>query len=296
MRIIVVLGFSFVFLSILANAEKQHYETYLPVVFRVEADSRFGVVQTGGGDASINALDLANYYNYGWGESIWKKQRMEMVARPSIPEIGLDAFIAAHPDRYWVIGNEPNVPNQDNLSPVAYAKLYHDWAERIRNISPTAKIINGGIVNWPDVSSALIYISRFREEHRKLYNIYPIVDVWSVHAYPPVGMDSDGRLHSVCDTAQPKRMVRDSVAYLRGIGESAPVWLTELGMDWSTDGDPCVALFMSEMVSWLKQTRLVDRWYWFSTNASTEGLGGNLVNADGTVTTLGRLYADLSRK
>ncbi|MBI4317708.1 MAG: hypothetical protein HY675_04390 [Chloroflexi bacterium] len=264
-------------------------------------DQRFGVVvaDTVGTDMSsvLNSLCVRTYYKYGWGEPLPGFERIQMVGRTNISEVGLDAFIRSHLGSYWMVGNEPNVPNQDNLSPAAYAQLFHNWAVRIKGLDPTAKILNAGIGNFPDVvgvpGGGLAYIRDFRESHRILFGTYPSVDVWNIHAYPPFFV-ADGRLQSFCDTSFPKLHISEVARYLRASGEMQPIWLTEFGMDWGNDQDPCVVTFMTDMVGWLATTGLVNRWYWFSLNGQSWGFGGNLVDLAGTPTILGQTYRGLA--
>lgn len=220
-----------------------------------------------------------------------------MVARDNISESGLDDFIRSHPGLYWQIGNEPNVPNQDNLSPADYAQRYNYWYRRIKGLDPSAKLLNGGIVNWPDVMGyygwAVAYINDFRESYRAMYGEYPPVDVWSIHAFPPFYVNDDGWLTSYCETAELKRFIAEAVQYLRSAGESQPIWLTEFGINHRDDADPCMVPFMTDIVHWLEESQLVDRWYWFSLNSGSGNHSGNLVTPSGDLTVLGGTYRDL---
>ncbi|MCL5265277.1 MAG: glycosyl hydrolase [Chloroflexi bacterium] len=263
---------------------------------------RFGVAGAGypGRDskANLDAMGIYSYYEYDWGEPLPGKERIQMVARNYISDSGLDNFIRSHPGMYWQIGNEPNVPNQDNLTPTQYAQRYHDWAQRIKAIDPSAKLLNAGIVNYPDIfgiPGGVPYLRDFRESYRSLYGAYPQVDVWNIHAFPPFYQTPNGKLHSYCDTAMLKQFVSDAVQYLRSAGESNPVWLSEFGMDWADDPDPCTLTFMKDMINWLKQTRLVDRWYWWTVCAwCLDGKGGSLFGTDGNLSALGQTWRDLA--
>ncbi|MBI4319144.1 MAG: hypothetical protein HY675_11695 [Chloroflexi bacterium] len=245
----------------------------------------------------LDALNVRSYYQYAWGEPLAGKERIQMVARSNIREEGLDAFISSHPGQYWQIGNEPNVPNQDNLTPQEYAQVYYSWSRRIKTIDQSAKILNGGIVNYPDVvgywGGALQYLKDFREAYRGMYGEFPSIDVWNLHAFPPFYY-ANGRMNTYCDTSFPKYFIVEVVQYLRSVGEQQPVWLTEFGMDWGDDSDPCMLTFMTDLVHWLEDTRLIDRWYWFSTNAASRGNGGNLVDLSSNLTAPGTRYRDLA--
>ncbi len=276
-------------------------DSFVQVASEGPYDGRFGVIGSEipgfTGSAILDALNMQSYYEYEWGPAMTGKQRLQMVGRSYQSYAGLDEFIGSHPGSYWLIGNEPNVPNQDNHSPAAYAQIYHDWVGRIKGIDPTAKTVNGGIANWPDVvghpGAGLAYLREFREAYRVQYGESPPIDVWNIHAYPPF-FEEGVRLRSVCDTAEPKRYVAEVVQYLRSVGETQQVWLTEFGMDHALENDPCAVTFMTDMVGWLEQTGLVDRWYWFHLNAQSDGFFGNLVDLQGNLTALGQAYRDLS--
>ena len=276
------------------------YHAYLPTVQSPLADQRFGVVGVGLDGPHrkpiLDSLRVSSYYLYEWGELAPDRDTIQMVGRDYIGENGLEDFIRSHPGLYWQIGNEPNVPNQDNLSPADYAQKHRYWTKRIKAIDPSAKILNGGIANWPDVvgvsGAAVSYIKEFRESYWMMFGEYPQVDVWSIHAYPPFRY-VDGQRRSICDTAAPKRFIQEAAEYLRGVGEYGPIWLTEFGMEWGDDSDECMGRFMTDMVHWLKQTDYVSRWYWFAVNPREDGFGGALVDLDGNLTNLGKRYREL---
>lgn len=284
--------------TLLANethADTPAYKIHLPFVTKLHEpfDPRFGVVHSLGGTPALQALRISSYYGYAWGDPLPGAERIQMVGRPYISDEGLNEFISTHRANYWMVGNEPNNPSQDDLSPQEYAKSYFFWYNRIKSLDPQAKLIAGQIVNYPTAGDAIVYLDTFREEYKSNYGSYPKADVWAIHAYPPFEVDSEGKLHSICSTATLKEMVLSSIDYLRSEGETAPIWLTEFGLDWAKDDNPCYPPFMTDMVTWLK-TQDIKRWFWYSMNATAYGHGGSLVNLDGQPTSLGLLYRDLS--
>ncbi|MCP4591363.1 MAG: hypothetical protein GY842_11500, partial [bacterium] len=65
------------------------------------------------------------------------------VLRPKVEEI--TAIARANPASLWLVGNEPDVIWQDNLTPATYAQLYHDAYVAIKDADPTAQVAIGGV-------------------------------------------------------------------------------------------------------------------------------------------------------
>ena len=262
-----------------ASAE---YLVFLPQIYK--ADLRFGVVQTYGPTAAIKNLGTWTYYQYGWGQPYtFDVERVQMVARPNIPTTGLSDFMASYPGLTYLIGNEPNNPSQDNLTASAYASTVRNWTVWLKGIDPFARIAAGQVVNWPDAASAVAYLEAARQAHQTMYGVPMQPEIWTIHAY------SNG---NSCDAQETINAITTMATYLRGIG-ATQVWLTEVGTLFVADADPCQSAYMTTVVQWLKGSSLVDRWYWFSSQARQDGFGGNLVNLDGTLTPLGINYRNL---
>ena len=73
------------------------------------------------------------------------------------------AAMKASGSAWWSLGNEPNDPNQDNVSAEAYAELYHafeGWAAG----APGCRLVSAGIGNadWN-------WAEAFREAYRRKY-------------------------------------------------------------------------------------------------------------------------------
>ena len=79
----------------------------------------------------------------------------------------------------WIIGNEPECPNQDNLAPAKYAERYHEAYEKIKGWDPTAQIAIGGIVEPTPLR--LRWLDKVLEAHQQQNGEPMIVDVWNIH-------------------------------------------------------------------------------------------------------------------
>ena len=190
-------------------------------------------------------------------------------------------------DAWWSLGNEPNDPNQDDVSAEEYAELYHifeGWSRTARRVH----IVPAGIANadWQ-------WAQAFREAYYERYERYPRVDAWNIHNYIlEPGLDP-------YDVEEFQRRIQDFRAWMDRIGDGdKPLFLTEFGVLY---GDGCcgrpvdppekIQAFMTETVRWLLESEAVTAWAWFSTRC--EHLNGDLMTQTGELTDLGLVYREL---
>ncbi|MGC8781895.1 MAG: glycosyl hydrolase, partial [Anaerolineae bacterium] len=98
---------------------------------------------------------------------------------PALEQI--QATAAAAPASLWLIGNEPDVPWQDNATPEQYAAAYGLLYRAIKQADPTARIAIGGISQPTPLR--LAYLDRILAAYRAQYAAEMPVDVWNVHAF-----------------------------------------------------------------------------------------------------------------
>ncbi len=55
-------------------------------------------------------------------------------------------YATEHRGTLWLVGNEPDCPFQDCITPSRYAELYHELYYIIKSADPTAKVAIGGVV------------------------------------------------------------------------------------------------------------------------------------------------------
>ena len=199
------------------------------------------------------------------------------------------------PGQTWIIGNEPDVIWQDNLTPEAYAAAYHAYYAAIKGADPSALFAVAGVAQPTPLR--LAYLDRVLTTYQQTYGQTMPVDVWTVHNFVlreergswgaeiPPGFDdvTTGRLAEVGDHARidlfeaQLREFRDWMAQ-RGY-RNAPLALTEFGILMPAEyGFPseAVAAYLSltmDLLSTLADpatgyppdgNRLVQRWAWFS--------------------------------
>jgi Glycosyl hydrolase catalytic core len=116
----------------------------------------------------------------------------------------------ANPGSLWLIGNEPDVKWQDNVTPERYAAIYGELHAAIKAADPTAQVAIGGASQPTPLRMA--YLDRVLAAYRAQFGAEMPVDVWNIHAFIlreergswgidiPPGMDADqGQLYEIVD-------------------------------------------------------------------------------------------------
>ncbi|MCP4427367.1 MAG: hypothetical protein GY803_23005 [Chloroflexi bacterium] len=233
------------------------------------------------------------------------------------------AVAEAQPGAVWIVGNEPDVVWQDNLTAERYAELYHAVYQFIKERDPSAQIAVAGVAQPTPLR--LAYLDRILAAYEDLAGEPMPVDIWTIHAFIlreetgswgvdiPPGMDgANGRLYEIADhnnIAIFRQFVFDFRAWMaeRGYADR-PLAVTEMGILMPFDyGFPpeVVVDFIAQAFDFLATAvddtgyaadggRLVQRWFWYSLNDREDSYPtGNLYDPDtGQLTALGQAYAD----
>ena len=253
---------------------------------------RFGVCV---GDAEVTAAQLDAlgpvwYMDYRWSTpTLAGHERLYTVRCWEVQQDrgAIAAAMQASGSAWWSLGNEPNDPAQDNVTPEEYATLYaafEQWAEA----APQCCIAPAGIANadWN-------WAQAFREAFRGTYGRYPRVDAWNVHNYIlEPALDP-------YDAAEFQRRLLAFRRWMETIGDAQkPLLLTEFGVLYGAgccerplDPPERIMAFMHSVVDWLEGSSAVTAWAWFSTYSHI--FNGNLMTQDGELTGLGGVYRDL---
>ena len=256
---------------------------------------REGVVMLGRvSGESLDALGPVWYYQYGFeGPDVPEHARV-MLVRPHDSSTRLADAMRARPGALWLVGNEPNDPFQDALSPCAYARFFR-WVERIAARSDWgARLVPAGIANADSV-----YAQAFLDCYQALYGREPRVAAWNVHNYI---LDEGMSQYDV--EAFKERIVafRD---WMRDAGQShLPLLLTEYGVLYGSgccgkpaEGPEEGVAFLRATTGWLQETDHVQAWAWFCLDSrSADGVSqfnGDLLAADGALSPFGQAYAEL---
>ncbi len=93
----------------------------------------------------------------------------------------IEEVIAANPGAVWIVGNEPDVVWQDNVTAERYAEIYHDVYSMIKQQDPTAQVAIAGVAQ--PTPMRLSYLDKVIETYQALYNEPLPVDIWTIHAF-----------------------------------------------------------------------------------------------------------------
>ncbi|MHB1295993.1 MAG: glycosyl hydrolase [Anaerolineae bacterium] len=234
----------------------------------------------------LSRLGVHWYYTYDYtGEALAGFQRVRLV-RPHEDIDALRGVARAARGSWWIVGNEPNDPNQDNLSPVAYAAWYHRVTRILQAADPSARLVPAGIAN-ADPTWAAAFLTAYREA----YGCRPPADAWNVHVYI---LEPD---RDPADVAEFRRRIVAFREWMAEVGEAdTPLWLTEFGVLYGSGegGRPVVTparlqAYIAETVAWLEGTEYVQAYAWFA-NDTHGRFYGDLFEGAGQLTECGEAY------
>jgi hypothetical protein len=89
--------------------------------------------------------------------------------------------IAAQPGSVWIVGNEPDVIWQDNVTPERYAEIYHEAYTFIKERDPLAQLAMAGVAQPTPLG--LAYLERVLLAYQEKFGEPMPVDIWTVHAF-----------------------------------------------------------------------------------------------------------------
>ncbi len=151
----------------------------------------------------------------------------------------------ANPGSLWLIGNEPDVKWQDNVTPERYATVYRELHAAIKAADPTAQVAIGGVSQPTPLRMA--YLDRVLAAYRAQFGAEMPVDVWNVHTFIlreerdswgvdiPPGLDvAQGQLYEIADHKDMEIFRRQIIDFRRWMAERGlrdkPLIVTEYGI------------------------------------------------------------------
>ncbi len=228
----------------------------------------------------------------------WQMVRVHEDCITPAPE-AIQSIAALVPGQVWIIGNEPDVIWQDNVTPEKYAIFYHELYYLIKASDPDALIAVGGISQSTPLR--LKYLDRVLLTYYKIYNEPMPMDWWTVHGYvlreqknswgveiPPGFEVIQGELYEIGDHGRLDLFESQLVSFRHWMAEHGyqhiPLALTEFGILMPASyGFPSetIANYLEETFTWLYQSQdtsigypgdgyhLVQKWAWFSISDPT---------------------------
>ncbi|MEZ4770209.1 MAG: CARDB domain-containing protein [Caldilineales bacterium] len=152
---------------------------------------RFGVTVAGHleiTDYNVGVLRSGRYLNWRADVDPFHPAAMDYYFMVRVGEGGywpagedLAAAVRNNPGSTWIIGNEADVVWQDNTTPEAYARNFHDAYTFIKGIDPTARFVISGIVQASTLR--LAWLERVWNSYRANYGVDIPVDIWNIHTY-----------------------------------------------------------------------------------------------------------------
>lgn len=292
--------------------------------------SRFGVGLVDGSPDQVRALGLEWFtptFQPDYDPPPGTSMPRFLPINPPLGEAEARALVSKHRGSYWLVGNEPNVPDMTygGTDPDTYARSLNFYHRVLRDEDPTAKLVGPNVLNWrdtcngcPGFPAGMGWTLRMRATYLKLFQAEPPLDVWSLHTYEldwhklPMG---NAAKHIA--QIQGMRDWLDSIPALSG----APMWLTEIGIHWGYPGmefrgdlayptgqfdTAHVERWMRELFGWLNDNAdqlNIERWFLFPLSTTifeayqSQWAGVTLMDGPQTnapITYLGRVYQELA--
>ena len=293
--------------------------------------ARFGVTGSEIGAAEARRAGLPYGSLLSWNVSaepqgsaaeFWQLVRLDEDGIRRTTWADIEQTIAANPGSFWIIGNEPDVKWQDNVTPERYAEHYHELYTFIKARDPEANLVIGGVSQSTPLRRA--YLDRVLDTYETLYGEPLPVDVWNVHAFVlreeagswgvdiPPGMEGEEGIlyeledHDNLDILQ--QNLFDFRAWMadRGYGDR-PLVISEYGILMPEDyGFPLerVGAFLTGTFDIFRTMangtgyaaddgRLVQWWFWYSLYDGQLYPTGNLWDSERQeLTPLGKVWTD----
>jgi hypothetical protein len=302
----------------------------LPVAPPGRARFGLGVPGTAGSvsDYPIDRLGIGWYLNWRVerapycpeGVAFWQMVRVSGAGyRPG--EGVLREIAAANPGAVWLIGNEPDVRWQDNVTPERYAEVYAELYWLLKSVDPACQVAIGGVSQPTPLR--LAYLDRVLAAYQERHGGPMPVDLWNVHNFLlreergswgvdiPPGVDAnEGVLYEIDDHDDIARFRDQLLSFRRWMAERGyrdrPLVVSEYGIlmpsDYGFDAARVRAFMYTTFDLFVTgrddgvgypqdEGRLVQYWAWYSL-ADTVYPTGNLFDpGDRSVTPLGVAFA-----
>ncbi|MFQ5610892.1 MAG: hypothetical protein ACE5H9_02020 [Anaerolineae bacterium] len=255
------------------------------------------------------------------GIEFWQMVRVgEEGYRPDAATI--ERIARANPGATWLIGNEPDVIWQDNVTPARYAELYHELYHLLKETDPAARVAIGGITQPTPLR--LQYLEMVVSSYESRYGQAMPVDVWNIHNFilreergswgvdiPPGFEVEQGILFELEDHDDLERFKAQIITFRQWMADHGqrekPLIVSEYGILMPEDyGFPLerVKRFMYGTYDFMlnardeqlgypaDDNRLVQRWAWYSLADDLYPTGNFIDLESGELTSLGHAHQE----
>lgn len=236
--------------------------------------------------------DLPEVADMTWWQTVRLGQVGEWGEWPAVQD-QMIAVLTERPGSFWLIGNEPDVRWQDNVTADRYAEQYHDIYRFIKEYDPSAQVAAGGIALPTPLR--LRYLDDVLAHYEATYGEPMPVDLWHIHTFtlreeldswgigiPPGMDDTAGRLYEIEDHGDIELLKSHVVVFREWMAANGyadtPLAITEFGILLPEDyGFPVefVGDYLREAVDYFRTAtgetgmagddrRLVQYWFWYS--------------------------------
>jgi hypothetical protein len=226
----------------------------------------------------------------------------------------------ANPGSTWLIGNEPDVIWQDNVTPASYAQWYHELYQLLKESDPTCRVAIGGVTQPTPLR--LQYLELVLASYRERYGEDMPVDVWNIHNFilreernswgvdiPPGLTVDQGILFELDDHDDLAIFKAQIIAFRQWLADRGqrdkPLIVSEYGILMPEDygfGPERVQTFLYETYKFMltatdeqlgypaDDNRLVQRWAWYSLSDDAYPTGNFVDFKTGQLTQLGQAH------
>lgn len=226
----------------------------------------------------------------------------------------------ANPGATWLIGNEPDVIWQDNMTPARYAEWYHQLYALLKEADPTCQVAIGGVTQPTPLR--LQYLEQVWAAYQAQYGEVMPVDVWNIHNFilreergswgvdiPPGLAVDQGTLFEVADHDDLEIFKAQIFNFRQWLAEhgqrNKPLIVSEYGILMPADygfGPERVQQFLYGTYEFMlnaadetlgypaDDNRLVQRWAWYSLSDNRYPTGNLIDPKTGALTPLGQAH------
>lgn len=228
----------------------------------------------------------------------------------------------ANPGATWLIGNEPDVIWQDNVTPARYAEWYHKLYYLLKEADPMCRVAIAGVSQPTPLR--LQYLEMVLASYQARYGEPIPVDIWNVHAFIlreergnwgvdiPPGLTADrGILYEVDDHDDLEVFKAQVISFRQWMADHGqrdkPLVISEYGILMPKAygfGPERVKRFLYGTYDFLvnaadehigypvDDNRLVQRWAWYSLSDDLYPTGSFIDFDTGDLTSLGEAHQE----